>query len=63
LNRSISRIEGEIGESVEHDNDGQHGVVISISIKATNEQLFPEGIWDCLAGVGENDDEAFSFGA
>jgi hypothetical protein len=58
------RIESEIGERVEHDNEGgRHSVVISISIKATNEQLFPEGIWDCLAGVGENDDEAFVFAA
>jgi hypothetical protein len=57
------RIESEIGERVEHHNDGQHSVVISVSIKATNEQLFPEGIWDCLTGVGENDDEAFSFAA
>ena len=57
------RIESEIGERVQHDNDGQHSVVISVSIKATHEQVFPEGIWDCLAGVGENDDEAFSFAA
>src|SRR3981189_1292113 len=57
------KIESEIGERVEHDNGSQHSVVISVSIKATNEQLFPEGIWDCLAGGGENDDEAFSFAA
>jgi hypothetical protein len=25
--------------------------------------MFPEGIWDCLAGIGENDDDAFSYAA
>src|SRR5688572_4246837 len=57
------KIEVEIGERIEHENDGQQSVVITISIKATHDELFPDGIWDCLAGIGENDDDAFSYAA
>lgn len=53
------KIEAEISERNEHNVNGQHSVVHNINIIATNEQLFPEGIWDCLAGVGENDEQAF----
>lgn len=57
------KIETEIGERNEHNVNGEHSVVLNLSIKATHEQMFPEGIWDCLAGVGGNDDEAFFYAA
>ena len=57
------KIETEIGERNEHNVNGEHSVVLNISIKATHEQMFPEGIWDCLAGVGGTDEEAYSYAA
>jgi hypothetical protein len=57
------KIEAEIGERKEHENDGERTVLITISIKATHDELFPDGIWDCLAGMGEDDDDAFSYAA
>jgi hypothetical protein len=57
------KIEHEIGERREHTSDGQRRVVITIGIKATHDEMFPDGIWDCLAGIGENDDDAFSYAA
>ncbi len=57
------KIEAELGERNEHNLNGERSVVVQISIKATHEELFPDGIWDCLAGVGANDDQAFSYAA
>jgi hypothetical protein len=53
------KIESNINERNEHNVNGQYSVVLSITIKATHEQMFPDGIWDCLAGVGGNDHDAF----
>lgn len=55
------QVEAELGERNEHNVNGEFSVVIQITIKATHDTLFPEGIWDCLAGIGRNDDEAFSY--
>ena len=57
------KIETEIGERNEHNVNGEHSVVLNISIKATHEQMFPEGIWECLAGVGRTDEETYSYAA
>lgn len=57
------KIEAEIGGRNEHNVNGTYSVVLTISIRATHEEMFPGGIWDCLAGVGRNDEEAFSYAA
>jgi hypothetical protein len=49
-----------IGEKQEHNLNNEYSVVYQLSIKVSHSELFPDGIWDCLAGVGANDDEAFS---
>lgn len=53
------KIETEIGERI----DGQHSVILNLSIRAAHEQACPEGILDCLAGVGENDQQAYAYAA
>jgi hypothetical protein len=57
------KIECDIGERIEHNVNEQYKVLFSISIKATHEHLFPDGIWDCLAGFGGSDQEAFTYAA
>ena len=57
------KIEAEIGDRKEYNSNGKQTVVLTLSIKATHEQLFPVGIWDRLAGFGINDEEAFSYAA
>jgi hypothetical protein len=57
------KIEAEIGGRNEHNVNGTYSVVLAISIKATHEQMFPNGVLDCLAGVGRSDEEAFSYAA
>lgn len=53
-------IEGIVNDKQEHNVNGEYSVVYELHITATHKDLFPDGIWDCLAGVGKNDDEAFS---
>jgi hypothetical protein len=53
-------VESRTGQAEIHANNDQ---VIQISIKASHQQEFPEGIWESLAGLGKNEDEAFSYAA
>lgn len=57
------KIEAEIGDRKEYNSNGEQSVVLTTSIKATHEQMFPGGIWDCLAGFGRDDEEALAYAA
>lgn len=57
------KIEANIGDRKEYNSNGKQSVVLPISIKATHGQMFPDGIWDRLAGFGRDDEEAFSYAA
>ncbi len=55
------KVDAGVGERVVHDGFDGITVVFTIRIKATHDIMFPEGIWDELAGFGVDDDEAFSY--
>ena len=55
------KVDAGVGERVVHDGFNGITVVFTIRIKATHDIMFPEGIWDELAGFGVDDDEAFSY--
>lgn len=57
------KIETEVGDRNEYNSNGKQSVILTLSIKATHEQMFPGGIWDCLAGFGTDDEEAFAYAA
>lgn len=56
------RIEVETLHRTDHEVNEQGSVVFSIEVKATHEQ-FPESVILCLAGIGRDEREAFSYAA
>jgi len=57
------KIETSVDDKKEHNVNAEYSVVYQITIKAIHEQLFPEGIYDCLAGLGGSENEAFEYAA
>ena len=53
------KVEAEVGERVVHNGFDPVTVAFTIRIKATHDIMFPEGIWDELAGFGVDDDGGF----
>ncbi|HEX6278806.1 MAG TPA: DUF6348 family protein [Pyrinomonadaceae bacterium] len=57
------RIEVATPHRTDHDVNGQKSVVFSIEVRATHDEMFSESIKSCLAGIGRDEREAFSYAA